>query len=276
MTTLSTSSSSIARRVVFALAVCAGVLLARGCNDGGGIGRHVFAQAVSPKAYSDADQLQRQYDALMREYWRSDSATRDSAAVDLAQLADQIFQLNVALIQANTERWQALAPVLAATRPRDPGLARYGLKAGMALPDTEVTPGAINAQVVGDRSHRSRVIDGIETNICAPHFSAKAIRKTIRNFPKLKREACAQYGVKKCDGHIEGDHLISIEIGGCPDCLTNLWPQPMDEARIKDHQVEDVLPKLVCAGKISLADAQSCIANDWVACGERVKKLEQK
>jgi hypothetical protein len=33
------------------------------------------------------------------------------------------------------------------------------------------------------------------------------------------------------------------------------------------------LPKLVCAGKISLADAQSCISKDWVACGVRVKAL---
>jgi hypothetical protein len=44
----------------------------------------------------------------------------------------------------------------------------------------------------------------------------------------------------------------------------------MAEARAKDHQVEDVLPKLVCAGKMTLADAQTCIAKDWVACAARV------
>jgi hypothetical protein len=73
---------------------------------------------------------------------------------------------------------------------------------------------------------------------------------------------------------VEGDHLISIEIGGCPDCLTNLWPQPMDQARIKDHQVEDVLPGLVCAGKMTLAEAQKCIAGDWVACAARIGHAE--
>ncbi len=151
--------------------------------------------------------------------------------------------------------------------------ATYRTNGGMALPDAEVTPGAVDKEVWADPSGRSSVFDGIEKNICAPHFSATAIRKTIKNFPKLKKEACDEYGIAKCDSHVEGDHLISIEIGGCADCLTNLWPQPMDEARIKDHQVEDVLPKLVCAGKISLADSQKCIATDWVACQARIKEL---
>jgi hypothetical protein len=48
----------------------------------------------------------------------------------------------------------------------------------------------------------------------------------------------------------------------------------MDEARIKDHQVEDVLPKLICAGKMTLAAAQKCMATDWVACADRLKTLE--
>jgi hypothetical protein len=47
----------------------------------------------------------------------------------------------------------------------------------------------------------------------------------------------------------------------------------MDQARVKDHQVEDVLPKLVCSGKMTLADAQHCIAADWVACAVGIGKL---
>jgi hypothetical protein len=152
--------------------------------------------------------------------------------------------------------------------------AQYQIEAGMALPDPELTPGAVNAAVVADRSGAAHKFNGLEVNICAKDFRATAIRKTIRNFAKLKKQACQEYGIDKCDASVEGDHLVSIEIGGCPDCLKNLWPQPMDEARVKDHQVEDVLPKLVCAGKISLGDAQACIAKDWIACGERIKKLE--
>jgi hypothetical protein len=162
-----------------------------------------------------------------------------------------------------------IRPVFAATRPR----AQYRLSGGMALPDPEITPGAVNREIEADRSGASRVVDGIETNICAPHFSATAIRKTIRNFAKLKKQACEEYGVAKCDNSVEGDHLISIELGGCPDCLANLWPQPMAEARIKDHQVEDVLPRLICSGRISLREAQKCVAGDWVECADRIKTL---
>jgi hypothetical protein len=50
----------------------------------------------------------------------------------------------------------------------------------------------------------------------------------------------------------------------------------MTEARIKDHQVEDTLggPRgLACTGKITLQDAQQCVAKDWAACSVRIKGL---
>jgi hypothetical protein len=161
-----------------------------------------------------------------------------------------------------------MRPVFAAEKPA----AMYRTDGGMALPDPAITPGAVDPEIEADTSGASYVVNGIEKNICAPHFSATAIRKTIKNFPKLKRTACEAYGVAKCDGSVEGDHLISIEIGGCPNCQENIWPQPMSEARIKDHRVEDVLPKLICGGTISLADAQKCIATDWVACEDKLRE----
>lgn len=162
----------------------------------------------------------------------------------------------------------SMMPVHAAEVPS----ATYRTGGGMALPDPVVTPGAVDPEIEADPSGASLVVNGVEKNICAPHFSAKAIRKTIRNFPRLKRVACEQYGVAACNGSVEGDHLISIEIGGCPDCQQNVWPEPMSEARIKDHQVEDVLPKLVCSGRLSLTEAQKCVATDWVACRERIQE----
>lgn len=152
--------------------------------------------------------------------------------------------------------------------------ARYRTNGGKALPDARVTPGAVNPHAVADTSGKPHLVAGVEMNICARDFRTGPIREQIHNFGGVKKKACAEYGVAKCDKSVEGDHLISLEIGGCPDCVANIWPQPMDEARVKDHQVEDVLPKLVCAGKISLRDAQQCIAKDWVACAQRIRKLQ--
>lgn len=149
----------------------------------------------------------------------------------------------------------------------------HGLN-GYALPDVAATPGVADPHAVADTSGAPHMVAGVERNVCAKDFRTGPIRKGIRNFAGLKKKACAEYGVARCDKSVEGDHLISIEIGGCSDCLTNLWPQPMAEARIKDHQVEDVLPKMVCAGKMSLADAQQCIAKDWTACAVRIAQLK--
>ena len=55
--------------------------------------------------------------------------------------------------------------------------------------------------------------------------------------------------------------------------LLMCWPAP--EYRAKD-KLENKLPKLVCAGKMSLSDAQACVESDWVRCAAKVKELEGK
>jgi hypothetical protein len=42
-----------------------------------------------------------------------------------------------------------------------------------------------------------------------------------------------------------------------------LWPQPWTEAKKKD-QLEHLLHKLVCDGKVPLKTVQAAIATDWV------------
>lgn len=61
------------------------------------------------------------------------------------------------------------------------------------------------------------------------------------------------------------DHLIPLSIGGA-NTLRNLWPQPMEEAYLKDD-CDRGIQTLVCSGKVSLAEARKAIAEDWVlAC----------
>lgn len=167
--------------------------------------------------------------------------------------------------------WFAVLPLALAQ-------AAYRHAGGYTLPDIHATPGAVNAACVADLSGRRHLVTDargaqLEENICAKDFRTGPIRASIVDFAKLKRESCAAYGVAKCDASVEGDHLVSIEICGKPDDVRNIWPQPMTEARVKDHQVEDELPKLICAGRITLADAQKCIL-DWVACSRRIRTLE--
>ena len=60
----------------------------------------------------------------------------------------------------------------------------------------------------------------------------------------------------------ELDHLIPLELGGCPDCKANLWMEPLGAALRKDT-VERHLHREVCAGRMELTEAQQMIAQDW-------------
>lgn len=69
----------------------------------------------------------------------------------------------------------------------------------------------------------------------------------------MHHQVLANYGLTdaKC---CEIDHLIPRELGGADD-VKNLWPQPWPDAHKKDQE-EDRLHKAVCAGTVTLVDAQ--------------------
>lgn len=116
-------------------------------------------------------------------------------------------------------------------------------------PDPTLTPGAV-------------LTDDAAT-ICQRGYS-KTVRHTAG---KLKAKIYRAYGLDKTSGHFEVDHLISLELGGA-DVAENLWPQSYDtepwNAHTKD-KLEDRLHALVCAGRLSIEQAQREIATDWIA-----------
>ncbi len=117
------------------------------------------------------------------------------------------------------------------------------------LPDPRMTPGAVATQD--------------PTVVCVPGY-ARAMRHTSG---RLKHRIYREYGIEPRPGHYEIDHLISLQLGGA-DVAANLWPQSHDtepwNARVKD-QLENFLHAEVCAGRMSLPQAQAEIAQDWIA-----------
>jgi hypothetical protein len=60
-------------------------------------------------------------------------------------------------------------------------------------------------------------------------------------------------------------HLVPLALGGAPEDLRNVWPEPKDEAKRKD-EVEDAPVAAVCyRHTLSLQTAQTAIARDWTA-----------
>lgn len=125
------------------------------------------------------------------------------------------------------------------------------------LPDAQLTPGAINPDVTQDN---------IQDTVCIKGWT-KTIRPHANYTNKLKKIQIRQYEYENTNPKdYEEDHLIALSIGGHPTARENLWPQPRKSEwnAAKKDQLEFVLYKKVCAGDVSLKDAQDAMATDWV------------
>lgn len=126
------------------------------------------------------------------------------------------------------------------------------------LPDPKLTPGALNPNVNQDN---------INSTVCVPGWSS-SIRPPVSYTDQLKVTQIAQYGYTDTNpADYEEDHFIPLSSGGNPTDPKNLWPQPRNtqpyNAAVKDN-LEYTLYKMICAGQISLADAQNAFVTDWV------------
>ena len=153
------------------------------------------------------------------------------------------------------------ASTVAATTPSTPVDTTGGVTinaAGAVLPDPRRTPGATNPAV--NQSD-------IGSTICVTGWTA-TVRPSSTYTTDLKVKQLASgyaYRGDTATADYEEDHLISLEIGGSPTSVLNLWPEPYntpDGARVKDV-VENKLHDLVCTGSITLATAQHAIASNW-------------
>lgn len=140
----------------------------------------------------------------------------------------------------------------------EPSVARIGPPD--IYPDTVRTPGATYPDITQDN---------IQENICNPGWSTKSIRPPSSYTSRLKLEQIEEYGYSDANpSDYEEDHLIPLELGGNPSDPKNLWPEPYyvsipdGGARAKDD-VENYLHKQVCAGNLTLEEAQKEIAADW-------------
>jgi hypothetical protein len=113
--------------------------------------------------------------------------------------------------------------------------------------------------------------------VTVEQLSRPGYTSTVRNVSNaIKHQVYAEYGITHAGGYVI-DHLIPLEIGGSNE-IANLWPQPKDEARIKD-ELEKTLHHLVISHKVALATAQQEIATNWVAayakfCGSKKEPKE--
>lgn len=128
------------------------------------------------------------------------------------------------------------------------------------LPDPKCTPGAVDPTVTQDN---------IDSTICVPGYT-KTVRPPVSVTEPQKLESMKAYGFDDSPSNYEFDHLIPLELGGAPDDMKNLWPEPHSSSFTKDG-LENYLHEQVCSGNMKLEDAQKAIATNWYDYWMRVK-----
>ena len=138
-------------------------------------------------------------------------------------------------------------PQLPAERPAG------SCKSVNGLPDRTCTPGVIDPRVTQAN---------IQTTICKSGYTA-TVRPPTSYTNALKIQQIREYGYSDTNvKDYEEDHLISLEIGGNPTDPKNLWPEFPHSPNPKD-KIENELHKKVCAGQMTLAEAQKEISTNW-------------
>lgn len=110
--------------------------------------------------------------------------------------------------------------------------------------------------------------ENIHTTICVPGYSA-SVRPSRQWSAAAKTRLLKQAGIPKAQrGHFQLDHVVPLEVGGCPACPENLMLQPLNGlygAKEKD-KIENRMHREVCSGKRTLETAQACFIEDWRTC----------
>lgn len=108
----------------------------------------------------------------------------------------------------------------------------------------------------------------IQQTICVSGYTA-TVRPPVSYTNKIKLAKLKEIGKTPQDASAyELDHIINLGIGGAPRDPKNLqlqlWEGPVG-AKAKDV-VEARMQRAVCAGKITLKAAQTCMSNGFQSC----------
>lgn len=131
---------------------------------------------------------------------------------------------------------------------------------GQPLPDRACTPGAVSPAVTQQN---------LASTICRTGYTA-TVRPPVSVTTPEKRGNAAAYAYGGTLYDAELDHLVSLELGGSPNDVRNLWvepPSPGHRAGAGPNNpkdgVESRLHRAICSGSVTLAQAQEAIVTDW-------------
>jgi hypothetical protein len=148
-------------------------------------------------------------------------------------------------------------------------LASAGVCMAGDLPDSRLTPGAYNVDVTQEN---------VSSTVCVKGWT-KTVRPPAFYTNRLKKRQLREYGYADTDPRdYEEDHLVPLNLGGHPTDQHNLWPQPRNSEWNADRKddLEFALYMGVCHGQVSLDEARSAFATNWIEAYKRYAWLLQR
>lgn len=110
---------------------------------------------------------------------------------------------------------RSTAPARSAATPAKAGPAEI-------YPDSSHTPGALNPKITQQN---------IKANICNKKWTTGLVRPGTSVTNRIKRDTMKTYGFTDSSTDYELDHLLSLQNGGCPACVENLWPEAYGDSK---------------------------------------------
>lgn len=111
----------------------------------------------------------------------------------------------------------------------------------------------------------------ISTTICVPRWTG-LVRPSSSFTQGVKLKFLREASINRAEAvNFELDHFVPLALGGHPRSIDNLWLQRWDgpwSALAKDR-LERRLQVMVCAGRLTLAEARMAIAKNWQAAYTR-------
>ena len=109
-------------------------------------------------------------------------------------------------------------------------------------------------------AHPGAVLPVTAAQVCTPGYARSVRHPYDSEWRRLVYRIRREYGVEGRGYRI--DHLVPLELSRSPDDPRNLWPEPVDQSYVKDQR-EDETHREVCAGTLSLQEAQREFETDW-------------
>jgi hypothetical protein len=122
----------------------------------------------------------------------------------------------------------------------------------LTLPNAAITPGAVASSdpaMVCIRGYSRRVRPAYD-------YAWRRFRVSVFRAYGIPHEKWKNFTI---------DHDVPLSLGGAPEDIRNVWPEPKAEAKRKD-EVEDALLAAACyRHTVTLAAAQAAIARNWTS-----------